>query len=99
MIQSLRSCFCPHYVLIGHTAYILTCYSLENMAINPEFISIVDTQNIPQFFDDILLGHPDHIDLRTQEQKWDTHQRWYHKCNLQGGLKILWENSKYERRF
>ena len=41
-------------------------YSLENMEANEEFIFIVDTQNIPQFFDRIL-GHPDLIDLRTQE--------------------------------
>ena len=43
-------------------------YSLENMEVNPELIFIVDTRNIPQFFNHIL-GHPDLIDLQTQEQK------------------------------
>ena len=54
------------------------CYSLENRNVNAEFIFIVDTQNIPQFFDHIL-GHPDLIDLQTQEQKKETWQKWYFK--------------------
>ena len=44
---------CSYWARSIHPCY---CYSLKNMKVNAKFIYIVDNQNIPQFFDDIL-GH------------------------------------------
>ena len=68
-LKKLRPLPCSYWARSIHPCYCYS-YSPKNMKVNAKFIFIVDNKNIPQFFYDIL-GHPDIIDLRTQEQKKD----------------------------